>query len=144
MNMAPLLSVAACILSYVWLFATLWTIAHQAPLSMGFARQEYWSRSPFPPPGDLPNPGIEHVSPVSPILAGRFFTSWAREVIGGRDLAMKLCTCRSLPRRWQYRVEGPGLILAPSFTTLVKSQKLSMHQFSFLQNKDKLMGLLWD
>ena len=43
-----------------------WTVAHQAPLSMGFFRQEYWSELPFPPPGDLPDPGIEHTSPVSP------------------------------------------------------------------------------
>ena len=48
-----------------------WTVAHQVPLSMGFPRQEYWSRLPFPPPGNPPNPGIE---PVSPALAGRFFT----------------------------------------------------------------------
>ena len=50
------------------LFAIPWTIAHQAPLSMGFSRQEYWSGLPFPPPGDLPNPGIELTSPVSPAL----------------------------------------------------------------------------
>ena len=53
---------------------TAWTVAHQAPLSMGFSRQEYWSELPFPPPGDLPNPGIELVSLVSPALAGGFFT----------------------------------------------------------------------
>ena len=47
-------------------------LAHQAPLSMGFSRQEYWSRLPIPSPGDLPDPGIE---PESPALAGRFFTS---------------------------------------------------------------------
>ena len=46
-------------LSRVLLFATLWTVARQAPLSMGFSRQEYWSGLPFPSPGDLPNPGIE-------------------------------------------------------------------------------------
>ena len=46
-------------LSRVWLFATPWTVTHQAPLSMGFSRQEYWSALPFPSPGDLPNPGIE-------------------------------------------------------------------------------------
>ena len=46
-------------LSCVRLFATPWSIAHQAPLSMGFSRQEYWSELPFPSPGDLPNPGIE-------------------------------------------------------------------------------------
>ena len=46
--------------------ATPWTIAHQAPLSMGFSRQEYWSGLPFPPPGDLPHPGIKPMSPASP------------------------------------------------------------------------------
>ena len=50
--------------SHVWLFATLWTIAHQAPLSMGFSKQEYWSGLPFPSPGDLPNLGIEPGSPA--------------------------------------------------------------------------------
>ena len=59
-------------LSYVQLFSTPWTIAHQAPLSMGFSKQEYWSGLPFPSPGDLPHPGIE---PASPALAGRFFTA---------------------------------------------------------------------
>ena len=48
--------------SCVWLFATLWTIACQAPLSMGFSRQEYWSALPCPPPGDLPNPGLKPAS----------------------------------------------------------------------------------
>ena len=46
-------------LSRVWLFVTPWTVAHQAPLSMEFSRQEYWSGLPFPSPGDLPNSGIE-------------------------------------------------------------------------------------
>ena len=55
-------------LSCVWLFATLWTIAQQAPLSMGFFKQEYWHRLPFPSPGDLPNPGLKLTSPVSPAL----------------------------------------------------------------------------
>ena len=50
--------------SYVQLFAILWTLAHQAPLSMGFSRQEYWSGVPCSPPGDLPNPGIETGSPT--------------------------------------------------------------------------------
>ena len=49
-------------------FLTLWTIAHQAPLSMGFSRQEYWSGLPIPSPGDLPNPGMEPVSPVTSAL----------------------------------------------------------------------------
>ena len=50
--------------SRVQLFATLWTVACQSPLSMGFSRQEYWSGLPFPPPGDLPDPGIDHGSPT--------------------------------------------------------------------------------
>ena len=50
-------------LSRVWLFATLWTVAHQAPLSIGFSRQEYWGGLPFPSPDDLLNPGIEPGSP---------------------------------------------------------------------------------
>ena len=57
------------------LFATPWTLAHQVPLSMGFSRQESWNALPFPPPGDLPDPGIEPKSPASPAQAGRFFTS---------------------------------------------------------------------
>ena len=52
---------------------TLWTVAHQVLLSMGFPRQEYWSGLQFPAPGDLPNLGIELESPVSPALAGGFF-----------------------------------------------------------------------
>ena len=52
------------LLSCVLLFATPWTVAHQAPLSMGFSRQEYWSGLPFPSAGDLPDPGIEPGSPV--------------------------------------------------------------------------------
>ena len=54
--------------SYVRLFAILWTVAHQVPLSMGFSRQEYWSGLPCPPPGDLPHPGIFPMSPASPAL----------------------------------------------------------------------------
>ena len=60
------------VLSCVLLFVTPWTVARQAPLLMGFSRQEYWSGLPFPSPGDLPNPGIK---PVSPVLAGKFFTT---------------------------------------------------------------------
>ena len=63
--------------SVVQLFATPWTAAHQVPLSLGFYRQEYWSGSPFPSPGNLPDPGIEPSSFMSPALAGGFFTSSA-------------------------------------------------------------------
>ena len=67
----------ACVLNYVWLFRTPWTVVCQAPLSREFSRQEYWSGSPFPAPGDLPNPGIEPKSLVFPALAGGFFTTCA-------------------------------------------------------------------
>ena len=70
----------ACMLIHVRLFATPWTVAHQAPLSMEFSRQEDGSGLPFPSPGDLPDPGIQPASLVSPALAGGFFTSWATGV----------------------------------------------------------------
>ena len=60
-------------LSRVRLFATPWTAARQAPLSMGFPRQEYWSGLPFPSPEDLPDPGIEPRSPALQADAGRHF-----------------------------------------------------------------------
>ena len=58
-----------------------WAVVYQAPLSMGFFRQEYWSGLSCPPPGDLPNPGMEAVSLVSPALAGGFFFSVTTSVI---------------------------------------------------------------
>ena len=54
--------------SYVWLFVTSWSVTHQAPLSLEFSQEEYWIGLPFPPPEDLPNPWIETMSPVSPVL----------------------------------------------------------------------------
>ena len=60
-----------------------WTVAHQAPLSLEFSRQEYWSEVPFPSLGGLPKLGIEPVSLVSPALAGGFFTSaiWEAHIL---------------------------------------------------------------
>ena len=60
----------ACVLSHVRLFAAPWTVAHQAPLFMGYPRQEYWSGLPFPSPGHLPNLGTKPKSPASLALAG--------------------------------------------------------------------------
>ena len=62
--------------SHIWLCVP-WAVAHQAPLSMGFSRQEYWNGLPCPPPGDLPNPGIESASLMSPAMADEFFTTRA-------------------------------------------------------------------
>ena len=87
---------AVCMLSgfsCVHLFVTLWTAARQAPLSMGFPRQEYWSGLLCPPPGDLPNPGIEPESLMSPALAGRFFTT---SHLGNPDLWVTPCKFPSL------------------------------------------------
>ena len=81
-------------LSRVRLFMTTWTVAREAPPSMGFPRQEYWSGLPFLSPGDLPDPGIESVSPA---LAGIFFTTeppGKPELIfcyGEQDDITKLC-----------------------------------------------------
>ena len=77
----------ACMLSlfsHVQLFATLWTVARQAPLSMGFSRQKYWSGLPCPPPGAVPDSGIEPVFLTSPALAGGFFITsapWEARII---------------------------------------------------------------
>ena len=73
------LRVNTCVLScftWVWLFATPWTVAHQVLLSMGFSRQEYWSGLPCSPLGDLPDLGIEPTSPAAPALqAGSLWLS---------------------------------------------------------------------
>ena len=77
----PSLHASALLLSPVRLCVTPGSVALQAPLCMEFSRQEYWSGLPFPPPGDLPDPGVEPTSPLPPALAGGFFTtsaiSWA-------------------------------------------------------------------
>ena len=70
--------VYVCVCAHAQLCLTLWPhglVALQAPLSMEFSRQEYWSGLPFPTPGDIPDPGIKLMSPVSPAVTGRFFTT---------------------------------------------------------------------
>ena len=67
----------------VQLSVTSWTVAHQAPLSMEFSRQDYWSGLLFPPPGDPPYPGIEPAPLASPALAGGFFTTSATWKVNG-------------------------------------------------------------
>ena len=80
-----LFGIACCCFSRVQLFVTLWTVACQAPLSMGFSKQEYCSGLPFPPPRDLSDPGIELTSFISPALAGKYFsTSTTYLVLGWR------------------------------------------------------------
>ena len=77
--------------SHVWLFATPWTVAHQAPLSMGFSRQEYWSGLPFPlHPGGFSDPGIKLISLMYPVLAGGFFTTSATWEASQKNLHMNI------------------------------------------------------
>ena len=86
-----------CVLSHfshVWLCATQWTVALQAPLSMGFSRQEYWSGLPCPPPGDLPDSGIKPTCLTSLALAGRFFTTsttWETFLTQGSNSGLPHC-----------------------------------------------------
>ena len=100
--------VCAQSLCRVRLFVSPWTVARQAPLSMGFPRQEYWSGLQFPSPRDLPNPGIEAASPVSLALVGGFFTAraiWCSAyLVGKKDWGsqcsdidgLQLCTAPAL------------------------------------------------
>ena len=66
-----------CVLSHIQLFVTPWSVDCQAPLSMKFSRQEYWSGLPFPPPGDVPDPRIEPKSPAPLAFTGRFLATSA-------------------------------------------------------------------
>ena len=86
----------ACMLSHwscVQLSVTLWTVAHQAPQSMGHSRQEYWSELLCPPPGDLPSIGKEPMHLVSLALAGRFFTLGGKE-LGDPFEVLSVSSCR--------------------------------------------------
>ena len=92
----------SCVLSRVQLFVTPWTIARQAPLSVGSSRQEYWSGLPCPPPGDLPNPGIEPASPTSPVLTGGFFyhsISWEALILLSVQFSPVAQLCPTLCRQ---------------------------------------------
>ena len=88
------------VLSHVKLFATPWTVARQAPLSIGFLRQEYWNGLPFPSSEDLPDPGIESPSLESPALAGRFFTSptWDPVFVWGAVIIARFLTKPCFPQ----------------------------------------------
>ena len=86
-------SVCAKLLNKVLLFVTLWTIAHQAPLSKGFSGQEHWGGLPWPPPGDLPNPGIKPKSSAAP-------------------------ECRQILYRWATREAQPNSLRSPGMESL--------------------------
>ena len=102
----------AQLLSHVRLFATPWTATCQASQSMGFPRQEYWSGLPFPPPRDLPDPGIK---PMSPALAGEFFTTELPAAAAAKSLQSCLTLCNpmdcSLPGiyAWDFPGKSTGV-----------------------------------
>ena len=118
----------ACVqsLSCAQLLATSWTAARQAPLSMGFPKQEYWSGLPFPPPGDLPDPGIK---PVSPALAGGFFTTVPPEKPRGTAYSSGKNFCNRL---W------PGAGLTPP--TTLSTSLIPQAAFLFLFKAANIWG----
>ena len=83
---------------HVRLFVTLWTVAHQACLSMGFSRQEYWTGLLCPPPGDLPNPGTEPVPPVSPRATWGTLIIFHRKLINSCEIMYVKCIGKHLTR----------------------------------------------
>ena len=108
--------VYVCVCEYGGLVAKLcptlvapWTVAFQAPLSLGFSRQEYWSGLPFSSPGDLPNPGIKS-NPVF-CIAGRFFTNWAtREAI-----YIYVCVCVCVYHLYIYNIRSSFNLMLQSY-----------------------------
>ena len=118
----------ACVqsLSCAQLLATSWTAARQAPPSMGFPKQEYWSGLPFPPPGDLPDPGIK---PVSPALAGGFFTTVPPEKPRGTAYSSGKNFCNRL---W------PGAGLTPP--TTLSTSLIPQAAFLFLFKAANIWG----
>ena len=110
----------------VWLFATPWIAARQTPLSTGFPRQEYLSGLPFPLPGDLPNPGIQPTSLVSPAQACRFFTTTAPEKPSGLFIP---CFSK-LVYSFDFRPEGRSW--QATFFLLLWALSLLLYSFSSL------------
>ena len=104
-------------------FATLWTVVHQVPLSMGFSRQEHWSGLPCPPPGHLPNPGMDPHLLTSPALAGGLFTtSAAWEACWMGFTVFRLVWPSSLPYWLQ------NMVIAPKRNPLPVSSPASLLQ----------------
>ena len=89
-------------LSQVQLYAIPWTVGHQAPLSMEFSKQEYWSGLPFPTPGGPPDPGIKPEYLASPALAGGFFTNCAK-FIASRMVKNKFAVYKP-PSLWYFLI----------------------------------------
>ena len=142
--------VCACMpgcFSCVQLFATLWIVAHQAPLSMGFPRQEYWSGVPCPPPGDLPDPWIEHASPA--LQADSLpLSHWGAGVGLNDQQALVLQIWWSWPCLlphigltfpWKGQVQVLKMILATLYHTQALHQTLDMSSY-FISRAATLWG----
>ena len=112
-----------CMLSCVWLFVTPWTTTHQAPVSMEFSRQEYWTGLPFSIPEDLPNPGIKPTSPKSPASGGGFFTT----VPPGKSPLL----CTSFTNIFSHSLGCLFILLRVSFTVQKFFSWILSHVFIF-------------
>ena len=143
-------------LSHVWtLFATPWTVALQAPMSMVFSKQEYWSELPFPSPWDLPNPWIETTSLESLVypfssgsswprnrtgvsgIAGGFFTIWATRIWGIEPIMARLGKVTVKPLVRENMLEVVQRALLP-FGLL--KQSCSFHFFKLSRLEEKAVG----
>ena len=112
--------VCVCVFSCIQLFATPVTVALQAPLSMGFSRKEYWSRLPFPTPGDPTDPGTEPISLACPALAGEFFTMASP----GKFVAL-------------------SFHLVPGNVLYYKNVQIDIQLQTFLRRKLRFRGCIW-
>ena len=119
----PVLAFGLCALlpSRVWLITTPWTVAHQAPLCMGFSRQEYWNGLPFPPPGDLHDPGIEPMSPELQV------DSWQLSHPSFREQVLK---------GWVGSYRGPSLFLS-------SNRLFQRHSHSLERRLKKQVHISW-
>ena len=121
-------------LSRVWLFVTPWTVAYQAPPSMGFSRQEYWSGLPLPSPGDLPDPGIEPGSPSLQAdalpyeLPGKPGNEWSNAICSNMD------GLRNYYTKWS-KSYGKRQI---SWYHLPVEPKKKWYRWTYLQNRNRL------
>ena len=128
--------VCVCMLSRVWLFATPWTVAHQAPLSMLFSRQEYFSRRPFPSPRDLPDPGIETLS------LGR----WILYLCATWEAPNLIATCKAISLKiWEvYSFLGGWGGITPISKDKWPPQLLGESRISCMWQMELSRRLTWD
>ena len=130
----PVSGMHTCMLSRfssLQLFETLWTVAHQAPLSTGFSKQKYWSGLPFSPPGDLPDPEIKPTYLMSPVLTGGYFTTGAS--YGGFPAAPAPCRSLTQVRGHSHREVFPDNLVFLKFTSIFWSHYVlcGNHNFQF-------------